>query len=227
MKETYCDITILLDRSGSMGVIRGPMQKALRAFVREHKKVDKPAKLTLVQFDAPGYTINRTPAESLDWYSYSILNQNILDVDENKIELIPRGGTAYYDSLCRCIDETGQRFASMPEASRPSQVLFVTITDGEENSSIRYNLEDCKSRVKHQSEVYKWNFVFTGANLDAKVEAAKYGYSPGNVLEFAHNTSGVECLSTMLIGNSKIYRSCATPGLVDDFFSLSENNKEV
>ena len=55
------------------------------------------------------------------------------------------------------------------------KVLFVIITDGEENSSRKYSTAQIKERIEHQKEKYGWEFVFFGANMDAVMEASKLG----------------------------------------------------
>ena len=55
------------------------------------------------------------------------------------------------------------------------KVLFVIITDGEENSSRKYSTGQIKERIEHQKEKHGWKFAFFGANMDAVMEASKLG----------------------------------------------------
>ena len=48
---SYSDITILLDRSGSMVDIKGAMESGFKEFVQGHKAIPS-TRLTLVQFDS-------------------------------------------------------------------------------------------------------------------------------------------------------------------------------
>jgi hypothetical protein len=73
----------------------------------------------------------------------------------------------------------------MPEYQRPDQVLFVIITDGEENSSRKYRRADVRDRITHQQNKYKWQFVFLGANQDALKEAESYGIDHNHALAYA------------------------------------------
>ena len=59
----------------------------------------------------------------------------------------------------------------MPEPERPGKVLFVVLTDGEENSSRRYSQMMIADRIEHQRKKYGWEFVFLGANQDAIMTA--------------------------------------------------------
>jgi hypothetical protein len=104
--------------------------------------------------------------------------------------LTPRGGTALLDAVGRAINETGERLAAMPEAHRPGLVVFVVMTDGEENSSREFSKSQIKEKISHQQDKYGWQFVFLGANQDAFAEAGSMGmqaqaaanFTPGKVL---------------------------------------------
>jgi len=53
----YTDITLLLDRSGSMSAIKTDMDGAMKEFIDEQRKVDKPCTINAYQFDAVCETI--------------------------------------------------------------------------------------------------------------------------------------------------------------------------
>ena len=71
------------------------------------------------------------------------------------------------------------------------KVLFVIITDGEENSSRRYSAAQIKERIEHQKEKHGWEFVFLGANMDAVAVAGDLGIRRENSVEFACDAHGV------------------------------------
>lgn len=85
--------------------------------------------------------------------------------------------TALLDAVGRAINETGQRLAVMPEHERPGLVVFVIITDGQENSSHEFTKTQIKELIKHQQTKYAWQFTFLGANQDAFAEARSIGIS--------------------------------------------------
>jgi hypothetical protein len=55
------------------------------------------------------------------------------------------------------------------------KVIFMITTDGIENSSHEFTYEKIKELIKHQQEKFNWEFIFLGANIDAKKEAASIG----------------------------------------------------
>jgi hypothetical protein len=171
MKENSTLIVFLLDRSGSMGKVRDDTIGGFNVFVDKQRKETKgEVKLTLIQFDNK-YELN---------YALMPLDKVSALTQET---YVPRGNTALIDSMVRAIRDTGIVLSSMSEAERPSRVIFVTVTDGEENSSKEFNSMQLREMINHQRSKYSWDFIYLGANHDAFTTAAQYGYfasSTGN-----------------------------------------------
>ena len=126
MKKDYTHIVLLIDRSGSMNTIKEDMEGGIKTFIEGQKLEPGYCTVTAAQFDNNYEVIfSRVP---------------ISEIDEIKIE--PRGTTALIDSMCRLITEVGADLASLSEDERPDRVLFITITDGEENSSFKFTNAD-------------------------------------------------------------------------------------
>ena len=166
-------IAVLLDRSGSMGDIKDDAIGGFNCFLKEQKAAGANATLTLVQFDT----------ESTDVVHESMPILEVPDLNHQTFQ--PRGGTPLLDALGQTIDSTGRALAAIPEANRPNKVVFVVITDGQENSSHRHTKASVKERIDHQSSHYNWQFVFLGANQDAFDEAGAVGIAMGNAANFA------------------------------------------
>lgn len=77
------------------------------------------------------------------------------------IRFDPRGGTPLYDALGRAIVDTGARFKRMAEKDRPSKVVFMVITDGEENASKEFTKAKIAEMVKTQQYAYSWDFCLS------------------------------------------------------------------
>lgn len=155
-----CDITVLLDRSGSMLGIKHTMESGFDEFLSKHRETPT-TRLSLIQFD--------------DQNPYDVVYLERPITDAPKLDLDPRGMTPLRDALCQAIDETGRRLRDKREGDRPNKVLFLVITDGMENASRQYTYKDVRKRVKQQTDTYRWEFVYLGANQDAIVEAGKLG----------------------------------------------------
>ena len=83
--------------------------------------------------------------------------------------------TALLDAQGRTIVELGQELNHLPASERPGKVIVMTMTDGMENASQLYTDVQVAAMVEHQREVYKWQFLYLGANQDAIRVAAGIG----------------------------------------------------
>ena len=79
------------------------------------------------------------------------------------------GGTALLDAIGCTMEKICAVQKQTVEDYRAEKVLFVIITDGEENSSRKYSVAQIKERIEHQKEKHGWEFVFFGANMDAVI----------------------------------------------------------
>ena len=197
MNTNKCDITVVLDRSGSMSSIAKDMIGGFDAFIAEQKKLPGEAVLTLVQFDT----------------EYNFVLQGVPLKDVPGLVLEPRGGTALLDAVGRAITETGERLSKMPESERPEKVVFMVITDGEENSSHEFKKPQIQEKIKHQQDVYKWQFVFLGANQDAFAEAGGMGINLANVSNYKNTPKSIFAALQATSANLASYRAGATVGM--------------
>jgi hypothetical protein len=155
-------INIVLDRSGSMGNLVTDTIGGVNHFIEEQQKLPGEAYLSLALFNTD-YTLlhDAVPLKAVP---------RLTDVTYR-----PAGGTALFDAVGHTINATGAKLAAMPEGERPERVIFVIMTDGEENSSREFTGEQVKAMIAHQQDVYNWDFVFLGAGLDAMKGAEQMG----------------------------------------------------
>lgn len=159
MRSDLADVTLVVDRSGSMEAIKTDAEGGINSFIAQQAKEPGEALLTLVQFDT----------------EYEFVHKGVPISQVPRYKLIPRGSTALLDAMGRAINETGARLAGMKEEDRPGLVIFVVVTDGEENSSVEFTRAKIKEMVEHQQNVYTWHFNFLAANQDAFTEAEGLG----------------------------------------------------
>ena len=163
------EIIFLLDRSGSMETGKSDYIGGFNQFLGEQKQVAGDCRVTFIQFD--------------DSYE-KVFDGALRDMPPlTNASFKPRGRTALYDALCRMIDDVGARLSATPAAERPDKVIVVILTDGAENASLRYTLDEASERIRHQRDAYQWEFVFLAANQDA--------FAVGRLLHIdAANTQG-------------------------------------
>lgn len=168
--DSYVHYVLVIDRSGSMNLIKNDMQGGLRSFVGlQLEGVDGSKRtVSLYQFD--------TEHEKL--LDFGLLKQ-VTDY-----ELVPRGGTALLDAVGQAVTEVGEKLAAMPEHERPGYVMVVIVTDGQENSSRTYTRARVKDMIQHQQEKYGWQFTYIGAGQDDFTEAGSIGIARGSTLSY-------------------------------------------
>jgi len=133
--------------------------------------------------------------------------------DVEKITLDPYGMTALIDAWCLTIDKTGQRLANMREEDRPSKVMFVVITDGEENDSEEFTHDQLKERIKTQEETYNWKFEYMGANQVSAQVAHNLGMRHGRTMTYDATSIGVMCMAGEFVHSVNDFRcNNYTPG---------------
>lgn len=171
MRSDLTDITLVIDCSGSMEEIRSDAEGGVNAFIRQQAQQPGEALLTLVQFDDEHEFVHRgIPIKQAPAYT-----------------LVPRGSTALLDAVGRAINETGERLAKMAEQERPGLVIFVIVTDGEENASREFSKVRVKAMIQRQQQKYNWHFTFLGADQDAFTEAGGMGIAASGAANFAKN----------------------------------------
>jgi Mg-chelatase subunit ChlD len=165
-------IAVLLDRSGSMADVKDETISGFNYFLKEQKTAGDNASLTLVQFDS----------ESTDVMHEARPVRDVPDLNQDSYQ--PRGSTPLLDALGQTINSTGRALAAIPEANRPDKVVFVVITDGQENASHQFTKARVKEMIDHQTGKYNWQFVYLGANQDAFAEAGAVGIGMANAANF-------------------------------------------
>lgn len=149
-------VVFILDKSGSMYRKAEDVIGGFNTMLKEQQKLHPDTILTLVLFDTE--------------YKIVYKDMKIIEVPELTKEIYsPDGFTALIDALGKAIVET-------KKTSGKDNVLFIIDTDGLENSSTEYKKDDVKKLVEEQQKA-GWQFIFTGAGIDAFSEASSYGIS--------------------------------------------------
>lgn len=179
--KNYTDITVLIDKSGSMCGRRHDTIGGFNSLLDEQRKADGEAVMTLIQFD--------------DQYEVNYVARDVRSLPNLTPESYnPRGSTALNDALAKAVAQTGERLRTLHENDRPTNVLFVLITDGEENSSQEFRgkegLRRVRNMVSHQEEKYNWKFLFLGANIDGVKAGVDLGLPYQNSVTYDATANG-------------------------------------
>ncbi len=177
MKRYDTDITIILDRSGSMGSIATETIDGFNRFLQEQRLLPGKACLTLVQFD--------------DLYEVLYVARDLNEVPNLDYDTFqPRGATALLDAIGMSIRLATSRLLILPPEDRPTQTIFVILTDGLENASSRFERRLVFDMIRHQRTTNDWSFLFLGANQDAISEAGSLGIPEGAAMNFESDSRG-------------------------------------
>lgn len=205
------DITLILDRSGSMESIAADTIGGVNTFIRDQKDVPGEATFTLVQFDDRYEVVHdAVPIARVE----PLTSQTF----------VPRGSTALLDAISRSIDATGYRLTALPESQRPDKVICVIVTDGAENASTFTTRAQVFDKITHQRDAYKWEFVFLGANQDAIGEAAKLGIGAAAAMSYNANAQAVNATYDAMSARLKSVRMGYAQSLA---FSDEDRKKSV
>jgi len=103
---------------------------------------------------------------------------------------VPDGTTALLDAIGITTGILEERDAGM--STLPSTFVVVVLTDGHENSSQIFNLEQIRSRITRLEATGKWTFSFIGATLDALDVAEQMAFKRQNSIQFAKESMKTE-----------------------------------
>ncbi len=197
MRQDLTDITLVVDRSGSMTNMLADAEGGINEFITEQKAAEGEANLSLIQFDS----------------EYEFIHKGTPIKDVPPYKLHPRGSTALIDAVGKAINETGERLNATAEADRPGLVIFVIVTDGGENSSREFTNVMVKEAVERQTNDYKWKFIYIGANQDAFAQAGGLGVGR----RYAANYSARKAREGYQLTSSKVrlMRGLARAGATD------------
>jgi uncharacterized protein YegL len=203
MNDNLTEIVVILDQSGSMECLAKDTIGGYNGFIEQQKKLPGEANLTTVLFDS----------------DYALLHDRINLKDVKPItnkEYVPSSMTALLDAVGKTIDSIGNKLSNTPEPERPSKVLFLIITDGEENASKEYSYDRIKEMVKTQQDIYKWQFIFFGANIDSFDAASSLGIDINHAVDYSATNDGIDSLYSTVSSVTGNYRST---GKIDNDFA--------
>lgn len=195
MKKDYTKIVFVVDRSGSMSSIANDIIGGYNTFIADQKALKHgTCDVSFYQFDTEYDTVyENTPIDF------------VKELDSKTF--VPRGGTALYDAVGRTIENVGKTLASLKEEERPDKILFIILTDGEENSSKLYKSDQVKAMIEHQDTNYKWQFTYIGANQNAWATGQSMGVKYASSLTYNATSGGTKAMFASLNNNTRMYRT--------------------
>lgn len=170
------EIICIIDRSRSMLSLRHDVVDGFNHFLNEQKALPGEARVTLVLFNGamlvPFAAKLLTDCPKLTQEQYA-----------------PIGSTALFDAIGFTLEQHGKRIATEGWAQ---QVVVNIITDGYENASTTYSLDQVRAMIEHAQEMGGWLFLFQAANQDAFEAGTTYGISGATTANFTASSAGMQ-----------------------------------
>lgn len=174
-KPKDVELVFILDRSGSMGGLESDTIGGYNSMLSKQKK-EKTGKVsvTTVLFDDQYELLyNQVPIEKVS--------------PMTEEEYYVRGSTALLDAIGKTVMQVK---ANQDKKEIKDKVLFVIITDGMENASREYRVEQVKKLIEERKEKDNWEFLFLGANIDAIGAAKDIGIDSSRAVRFKSDKKG-------------------------------------
>ena len=195
MKKGLTELVFILDKSGSMGGLEKDTIGGYNSMLEKQKAVPGECLITTVLFDNDYELLH----DRIDIRAGSPITEK---------EYAVGGSTALLDAIGRTIHKIGNAQMNTADDYRAEKVMFVIITDGEENSSREYSAEKVKAQIQRQKEKYDWEFIFLGANIDAVETAGRFGIAPDRAQNYHADSEGTALNFSVMSDAVATFRKC-------------------
>lgn len=219
MKSGLTELVFILDRSGSMGGLESDTIGGFNAMLAKQKKIDGECFITTMLFDSDFELLH----DRIDIKAVSPMIESDYSVG---------GTTALLDAIGSAIAKVERARSHTAEDYRAENVMFVIITDGEENSSREYSSKKVKTMIENHKEKDKWEFVFLGANIDAVQTASRFGIDANRAQNYHADRKGVKLNFSAISDAVASYRECSSmptewnEKIREDFDSRTDKHKK-
>ena len=194
MKKDLTELVFILDESGSMSGMVADTIGGFNSMIEKQRREAGEAYVSTVLFSNDSRVIHdRVSLERVEPLTDR--------------QYIPRGCTALLDALGGAIRHIGNvhRYARAEDV--PEHTIFVITTDGMENASHRYTRAEIRRMVERQKELFGWEFLFLGANIDAISAAEDIGIHRDRAVKYVQDRAGMELNYRVLSDTLCAFRS--------------------
>lgn len=194
-KTQRTELVFILDKSGSMSGLERDTIGGFNSMLRQQKEQPGECVVTTALFDS----------------NYELLHDRIdIRAVSPLTDADYRVGscTALLDAIGMTIGKVETAQNNTAREYRADKVMFVIITDGEENASREYSARQIKKSIERLKRCCDWEFVFLGANIDAVETAGRFGIDADRAIDYVPDGAGTE-LNFRAVSNAVCsLRSC-------------------
>lgn len=196
MKKDLTELVLILDRSGSMHGLEEDTIGGFNAMIEKQKAEPGETLVSTILFNDVSEVIHdRIPVQEVPAMT--------------RKEYSVRGCTALLDAVGGAIHHIGNIHKYARPEDIPEHTIFVITTDGMENASRRYRLDEVREMISHRKEASGWEFLFLGANIDAIKTAAGFGIDADHAANYLADDEGISLTYEAVSGAVSEARRCA------------------
>ncbi|MDR1740335.1 MAG: VWA domain-containing protein [Synergistaceae bacterium] len=196
MKKGLTELVFILDKSGSMSGLESDTIGGYNSMLAQQRETVPP---DMIITSEGIFTPDASDGECrvttvLFDTNYTLLHDSVPIGSVRPIteqEYQAGGNTALLDAIGMTINKVSNTQSQTEEGERAEKVMFVIITDGEENSSREYSAEQVKAMIERQKAA-GWEFIFLGANIDAVRTARRVGIGADRTANWMADRDGVD-----------------------------------
>ncbi|MFA7673526.1 MAG: vWA domain-containing protein [Clostridia bacterium] len=188
MKKGLTELVFILDKSGSMGGLETDTIGGYNSMLAKQQALEGECYITTVLFDNKYELLH----DRIDIKAVSAITFKQYTVG---------GSTALLDAIGITINKIGNVQKHTADDYRAEKVMFIIITDGQENSSHEYTSDKVKALIEQQKTKYGWEFLFLGANIDAVETASRFGIASNRAQNYHADSKGVK-LNYFMMSNA-------------------------
>lgn len=179
MNNNLTEVVFILDRSGSMSGLESDTIGGFNSMMEKQRKEDGKALVSTILFDDKIEVLH----DRVDITKVPRMTEN---------DYCVRGCTALLDAVGGAIHHIKNIHRYARKEDVPAKTLFIITTDGLENASREYDYDKVRKMIEHEQEKYGWEFIFIGANIDAAVEAGKFGIRRERAVDYVCDEVGTK-----------------------------------
>jgi hypothetical protein len=222
----------IIDKSGSMLSWRSRTIEGINSNINALKKeVDKDTEIlnTQLQFSSgnnsqwyAAVNAGQSTAELEQSFVFRRVGESVVSIpDMTEADYFPDGGTPLLDAIGYGIEKV-KAFHKDDLGSDDLSIIVTVFTDGEENSSRKWNKPQIKKMIEHFQSDGKWTFTFVGCGSFDAVSgtSAGLGISSANTVAYCATDSGTaEAFSKVATSYSNYARSRKLGVVDNDLFT--------
>lgn len=195
---------LVIDESGSMHSLKEDTIGGVNEFIHKQKKLSGKASLLINTFSSGLRERVRTIVEDVPVKDVKPFTQE---------DYRPSGNTPLLDAF-------GETIAQVEKIADGRRVIITVFTDGYENSSVKYKVEDLKDLIESKD----WQFMFIGAGIDAWGTGIDIGgaYLASNSISAPVTGQGVRHAFNVANAATQVYRGDSTLRSVEGFASTAK-----